>query len=106
MTNKMFLGNLAWGVTTEGLEALLRADGYAFRSARVILDRETGRSRGFAFVEFDTPEAAREAIEELDGHEVEGRPLRASEANEPRSSGRRGGGGSRRDVDDWGREED
>jgi RNA recognition motif-containing protein len=108
MSNKVFLGNLAWSVTSEGLESLLRADGYAFKSARVILDRETGRSRGFAFVEFETPEAAREAIETLDGHVVEDRPLRASEANEPsRSAGGRGGRGrSERgggDGDEYGR---
>lgn len=96
MSNKVFLGNLAWSVTTGGLESLLRADGYAFKSARVVLDRETGRSRGFAFVEFETPEAAREATETLDGREVEGRPLRAAEANEPQGGGRgRGGGGGR-----------
>ena len=94
MSNKVFLGNLSWSVTTEGLETLLRADGYSFKAARVVLDRETGRSRGFAFVEFDTEEAAREAIETLDGHEVEGRPLRAAEANEPQGGGRgRSGGG-------------
>lgn len=98
MSNKVFLGNLSWSVTTEGLESLLRADGYAFKSARVILDRETGRSRGFAFVEFDTEAAAREATETLDGREVEGRPLRAAEANEPRGGGRgrSGGGGAGR----------
>jgi len=96
MSNKMFLGNLSWSVTTDALEARLRADGFAFKSAKVILDRETGRSRGFAFVEFDTPEAAREAIEDLDGLEVEGRPLRAAEANEPQGgSGGRGRGAAR-----------
>ena len=95
MSNKVFLGNLSWSVTTDGLESLLRADGYSFKSARVISDRETGRSRGFAFVEFETPEAAREAIETLDGHEVEGRPLRAAEANEPQDGGR---GQGRRDA--------
>ena len=64
----------------------------------MILDRETGRSRGFAFVEFDTAAAAREATETLDGREVEGRPLRAAEANEPQGGGRgpEGGGGAGR----------
>jgi len=96
-TNKVFLGNLSWKTTTDDLIVLLRAEGYTFHSAKVILDRDTQRSRGFAFVEFETPEAADVAIVELDGVVIDGRPLRAMEAVE-RSS--RGEGG--RDRNDYG----
>lgn len=95
-TNKVFLGNLSWGVTGDSLADLLRDEGYDFRSAKVILDRETGRSRGFAFVEFETPEAAAEAIAGLDGHVIDGRPLRAMEATD--RSDRGGGGRDRKDA--------
>ena len=90
MGNRMFLGNLPWATTSEDLAALLKDEGYAIVSAKVITDRETGKSRGFAFVEFETDVAAAEAIESLDGHLLDGRPLRASEAEE--RPGRRGGG--------------
>jgi RNA recognition motif-containing protein len=62
-------------------------------SVNVIVDRETGRSRGFAFVEFETAEGAQAAREALDGKDIEGRPLRVNEAYE---RGSRGGGGGRR----------
>jgi RNA recognition motif-containing protein len=62
----------------------------------VIVDRETGRSRGFAFVEFETAEGAQAAREALDGKEIEGRPLRVNEAYERGSRGGGGGGGGRR----------
>ena len=86
-TNKVFLGNLSWKITTEDLIALLREEGYTFHSAKVILDRDTQRSRGFAFVEFETPEAAIEAIAELNGFVIDGRSLRAMEAAERSSRG-------------------
>ena len=99
-SNKVFLGNLPWGVTSESLADLLRDEGYTFKSAKVIADRETGRSRGFAFVEFETPEAAAEAIAGLDGHVIDGRPLRAMEATD--RSDRGGGGRGHSDFDDRG----
>jgi RNA recognition motif-containing protein len=90
MKNKVFIGNLPWNTTTEDLAALLHDMGYAFRSARVIEERDTGKSRGFAFVEFETPEGAEQAISNLDGHVLEGRMLQVAEAKE-----REGGGGNR-----------
>ena len=96
-TNKIFLGNLSWKITTYDLIALLREEGYTFHSAKVILDRDTQRSRGFAFVEFETPEAANEAIAELNGFVIDGRPLRVMEAAERSSRGE-----GRRDRNDYG----
>jgi cold-inducible RNA-binding protein len=93
MGNRMYLGNLPWATTTDDLASLLKEEGYSFVSAKVINDRETGKSRGFAFVEFETPEAASEAIASLDGHVLDGRPLRASEAEERPGRGKGGGGG-------------
>ena len=90
-TNRIFLGNLPWKETDDSLAELLRDEGYDFRSAKIVNDRETGKSRGFAFVEFETPEAASEAIAGLDGYILDGRPLHAAEAVD--RNNRRGGGG-------------
>lgn len=77
---KIFLGNLSWDVTRDCLADLLKDEGYDFKSVKVILNHETGLSRGIAFVEFETPEAATEAIAGLHGYIIAGRPLRAMEA--------------------------
>jgi cold-inducible RNA-binding protein len=90
VSRKIFVGNLPWRVTGDDLVAILHDLGHYQRSAKVILDRETGRSRGFGFVEFDTAQAAQDAIRDLDGHVVDGRPLRANESED-----KPGGGGSR-----------
>lgn len=92
---KMYVGNLAWGVTTDKLEELFKQYGQV-DDAIVLTDRETGRSRGFGFVTMPD-DAAKEAIDALDGMEFEGRPLRVNQAQEraPRGGGggHRGGGG-------------
>jgi cold-inducible RNA-binding protein len=94
--SKVFVGNLPWKVTSDDLAAMLTDGGHAHRSVRVILDRETGKSRGFAFVEVDTPQAAADVIRDLDGRVVDGRPLRANEAEgRPRGGGGGGGRGRR-----------
>jgi RNA recognition motif-containing protein len=92
MTNKVFVGNLPWSIKTEELSAFLTELGFTYRSVKVILDRDTGRSRGFAFVEFETPQAAAEAITELGGTLCEGRALFANEAKDNNSGGGSGGG--------------
>jgi cold-inducible RNA-binding protein len=96
MKNKVFIGNLPWKTTTEDLVTLLQDMGYAFRSAKVIEDRETGKSRGFAFVEFETPEGAEQAIKNLNDYVIDGRTLLVAEAKErterPGGGGNRGGG--------------
>ena len=94
MAGKIYVGNLPWSTTSADLEALFAAHG-AVRSAEVISDRETGRSRGFGFVEMETNEGLQAAIAALNGHEMNGRPLTVNEARErtPRSGGGGGGGG-------------
>jgi RNA recognition motif-containing protein len=94
MAKRLYVGNLSWNVTDEDLREVFQADGRQVVDARVITDRETGRSRGFGFVEFASSEEGAAAIEALDGHELDGRPMRVNEAQE-RSGGGGGGGGGR-----------
>jgi RNA recognition motif-containing protein len=77
---KLYVGNLAWSSTDNDLFSCFSTVGEV-KSARVIFDRSTGRSRGFGFVEMD-PLAAVRALQELNGTPLNGRPLRISEANE------------------------
>src|SRR5690606_5138514 len=97
---KLYVGNLNYNTTEESLREAFSANGREVTSVSIIMDRETGRSRGFAFVEMATSEAAQQAMQELDGQELDGRMLRINEAREreprgPRSYGgpRPGGGG-------------
>jgi RNA recognition motif-containing protein len=92
MAGKIYVGNLPWSTTSADLEAMFAPHG-AVRSAEVISDRETGRSRGFGFVEMETNEGLQAAIAALNGQEINGRPLTVNEARErtPRPGG--GGGG-------------
>ena len=94
MARKIYVGNLPWSTTNADLEAMFSPHG-AVRSAEVISDRETGRSRGFGFVEMETDEGMQAAVSALNGHEVNGRPLTVHEARErtPRSGGGGGRGG-------------
>lgn len=77
---KLYVGNLPWSTENQDLEELFGQYG-AVQSANVITDRETGRSRGFGFVEMGN-EDARRAMEELNGHEIQSRALKVNEANE------------------------
>ena len=92
MTKRLYVGNLSWNLTEDELIETFQQDGRQVISARIITDRETGRSRGFAFVEMASEEEAQAAISALNGHDLDGRPLRVNEAQE-RSGG--GGGGGR-----------
>lgn len=85
MAKKIYVGNLPFATTDEELEGLFAEHGKVI-SAKVITDRETGRSRGFGFVEMEDAAAADEAIRAFDGKEMGGRPLRVNEARE-RGSG-------------------
>jgi len=92
MGKKIFVGNLSFNTTSADLESLFSEMGTC-ESATVVTDRETGRSRGFAFVEMGDPNAADEAIRALNGRDMGGRPLRVNEAREREGGGGGGGGG-------------
>jgi len=92
MAKNIYVGNLSWECTQDDLLALFAEHGKVAR-ALVITDRETGRSRGFGFVEMASPTEAQKAIADLDGQEHQGRRLNVSEAREKTGGG--GGGGGR-----------
>lgn len=94
MANKLYVGNLPYTFTNADLEQLFTPFG-AVRSAEVIIDRETGRSRGFGFVELDSPQATQDAIQGLHEKDVQGRNLTVNEARERAPRGPGGGGGGR-----------
>ena len=87
----IYVGYLPYQVTDDELRTLFEQFG-AVSSARVIMDRETQRSKGFGFVEMDSDEDANAAIQSLNSHDYNGRPLRVNEAR-PRENRPRGGGG-------------
>lgn len=90
MSTKLYVGNLSFRVTSDDLQAHFAQAG-SVESAKVIEDRETGRSRGFGFVEMATAEDANAAIEQFNGQEYDGRNLVVNEAR-PREEGGQGGG--------------
>jgi cold-inducible RNA-binding protein len=89
MSTKLYVGNLAFETTSQDLQELFSQAG-TVESASIVEDRDTGRSRGFAFVEMSTKEEAAAAIDQFNGKEVAGRALKVNEAK-PREN--RGGGG-------------
>lgn len=98
MAKNIYVGNLAWAVTDDDLRELFSQFG-AVKSAQVIQDKETGRSRGFGFVEMPDDTEAAKAIAELNGRDSGGRPLTVNEARPKvdRDRPRGGGGGGGRD---------
>ena len=94
---KLYVGNLSFNTTESELRDLFAAHGEV-TSAALVMDRDTGRPRGFGFVEFADPTCAKAAIEALNGQNVDGRDLTVNEAKprEPRSGGFGGGGGGGR----------
>ena len=92
MGKKLYVGNLSYSVDKAALEELLAAYGQV-QSAEVIMDRMTGRSKGFGFVEMGSDDEAQSAIAALSGKEHEGRPLTVNEARPREDRGPRGGGG-------------
>ena len=93
-SNKLYVGGLPYEITDDRLQEIFSAHG-TVESSRVITDRETGRSRGFGFVEMSSQEEAQQAIDKLNGTDLEGRSLTVNEAKpkEQRSGGGGGGGG-------------
>src|SRR5947209_3176015 len=94
MGKKLYVGNLTYDTTDTALEQMFAAHG-TVQSAQVIKDRDTGRSKGFGFVEMSSDQEAQNAIRELNGKQVEGRALTVNEAKprEDRGGSRGGGGG-------------
>ncbi|MFZ1484228.1 MAG: RNA-binding protein [Candidatus Saccharimonadales bacterium] len=99
MATKLFVGSLPWGVDDAQLEELFAAYGQIV-SAKVIVDRDTNRSKGYGFVELEDDAAAKKAVEALNGSDVQGRPIVVNEARPREERPRRdfggGGGGNSR----------
>jgi len=97
MSKKLFVGGLSWGTTDDGLHQAFERFGEIVE-AKVITDRETGRSRGFGFVTFAGDEGAISAVSEMNGAQLDGRTIRVNEAEnqvQRRGGGGGGGGGGR-----------
>ncbi len=92
MGTRLYVGNLSFQTTEDSLRAAFEGDGRQVTEVKIMLDRDTGRSRGFAFVEMATEQDAQNAIAAMNGADVDGRPLRVNEA-QPRQEGGRGGFG-------------
>ena len=102
--SRLYVGNLSWNTTEDTLRAAFASDGRGVKDVSLMMDRETGRPRGFAFVEMNSKADADAAIRALDGSDLDGRAIKVNEAKErpQRSggfdggSGHRGGGGGGR----------
>ena len=92
MGNKLFVGGLSWGTDESGLRQAFEEFGEVVE-AKVITDRETGRSRGFGFVQFNSEDEAQRATRAMDGASLDGRTLRVNEANDRPAPSRGGGRG-------------
>ena len=92
MSTKLYVGNLSFNTSAQDLETMFGEAG-TVQSANLIEDRETGRSRGFGFVEMSSKEEAQAAIAAFDGKEIDGRNLKVNEAKPREDRGNGGGGG-------------
>jgi RNA recognition motif-containing protein len=97
MGRKLFVGNLAFSTTSSDLESLFATVG-TVESASVVNDRDTGRSRGFGFVEMSSQSEAARAVSELNGRDIGGRQISVAEAREREARGGGSGGGRRRNF--------
>jgi RNA recognition motif-containing protein len=93
MGKRLYVGNLSFQTTEDGLKEAFGIDGREVTDVKIMLERDTGRSRGFAFVEMATDEDAVSAVDAMNGAEVDGRPLRVNEAQPRQDFGGGGGGG-------------
>ncbi len=93
MSKKLYVGNLSFSVTDEELQQAFASFG-TVSSARVVMDRMSGRSKGFGFVEFEDDGAADDAVSKMDGQTIGGRPVRVSEAKPQEDRPRRDSGSS------------
>jgi cold-inducible RNA-binding protein len=94
MGKKLYVGNLSYDVSDSQLQEMFEEFG-AVQSAQVVMDRDTGRSKGFGFVEMSSDQEAQAAITALNGKEAGGRALTVNEARPREDRGGRGGGGGR-----------
>jgi RNA recognition motif-containing protein len=97
MGTRLYVGNLSWDTNDTTLRMAFEQGGRSVKDVHIVTDRDTGRPRGFAFVEMSSEADAQSAITEMDGAELDGRNLRVNEAQErqPRAGGGGGGGGGR-----------
>jgi RNA recognition motif-containing protein len=94
MGKKLYVGNLPFSATDESLQEMFAQSG-SVTSAKIIMDRDTGRSKGFGFVEMSSEEEASDAIQKLNGQSVGGRAITVAEARPVTPREDRGGGGGR-----------
>ena len=94
MNNRIYVGNVSWTATTEDLTEAFSFYG-AVKEAKIITDKETGKSRGFAFVTFEDEKAATSAVADFNGREIAGRAVKVSIAEERQPNSVRGGHYSR-----------
>ena len=95
MAKKLYVGNLSYTMTEDELRGVFEQFGQV-QSVQIIMDRDTGRSKGFGFVEMTTPQEAQAAIDGLNGKEIGGRQLTVNEARPREDRGGGGGGGGGR----------
>jgi RNA recognition motif-containing protein len=93
MGKRLYVGNLAYTVTESDLRSAFEAEGCPVQEVKMVMDRETGRPRGFAFVEMASEDGARTATNNLNGRDLQGRAVNISEARE-RTGGGGGGAGA------------
>ena len=93
MGKRLYVGNLSWDTTEDTLRMAFEEGGRTVTDCHIVSDRETGRPRGFAFVEMGTEQEAQDAIQQMDGQSLDGRDLRVNEAQERQNRGGGGGGG-------------
>lgn len=95
MSKKLFVGNLPYTTTEDALREIFSGDGRNVSRVTIVTDRDTGRSRGFAFVEMATDEEAQASVTALNGKDFDGRQLRVDIAHDKPAGGGGGGGGGR-----------
>jgi len=95
MGKRLYVGNLSYSTTEADLRDVFAGTGHEVAEAKLVLDRDTGRPRGFGFVEMATDAGAQNAIETLNGKDLQGRAISVSEARERTGGGGGGGGGGR-----------
>ena len=93
MGTRLYVGNLSWDTTEDTLRLAFAEDGRSVKDVHIMTDRDTGRPRGFGFVEMNSDGDAQAAIGALDGTELDGRRIKVNEARERQPRGGGGGGG-------------